>query len=162
MGFPFYIFPYPALLPDGLCHKFEQRFPFSLEGHILKQREQPVHVKLEYFMTGISLNQKIEQLFANHQIGHVQYRTSHHIYPLDGKQSEIEQQRLEVAHVRHFQRGEMSGDIGYNFSLFRNLLDDGEVFSQSVVKTDEVGKLVEVRTDIRIYNLLRFDSVQYQ
>ena len=56
----------------------------------------------------------------------------------------------------------MSDNFGYYFSLFRNLLDDGEVISQSVVKTDEVGKLVKVGTDIGIDNLFWLDSVQYQ
>ena len=61
---------------------------------------------------------------------------SHHIHPFDGKQSEIEQQGFEVAHVRHFQCGEMGDNLGHYLSLFRNLLDDGEILPQSMVKTD--------------------------
>ena len=88
--------------------------------------------------------------------------TPHHIHPLDRKQSEIEQQRFEVAHVRHFQCGEMGDYFSHYLALLRNLLDDGEVFAQSMVETDKVGKLVKVRTDIGIYNLVWFYSVQYQ
>ena len=84
------------------------------------------------------------------------------VIDFDRKQSEIEQQRFEVAHVRHFQCGEMGDYFSHYLALLRNLLDDGEVFAQSMVETDKVGKLVKVRTDIGIYNLVRFYSVQYQ
>ena len=56
----------------------------------------------------------------------------------------------------------MGDYFSHYLALLRNLLDDGEVFAQSMVETDKVGKLVKVRTDIGIYNLFRFHSVQYQ